>query len=155
MLEPASDQRLSSEQTELGTSLFRAPNNAPAQASVLIVDDYPLLRFAVISLLKEEPYFGTCIEAASAAEAMEELRERMPLAALVDVSLPGASGIDLVKMIRAQWPNLPILVFSLFKEIPFMQFDHLRRGPMATFMKSEAPLGFRLTERLQSPRLRL
>src|SRR5215203_6889271 len=84
--------------------------------SILVVDDHPIFRHALTDLLGSESDLMVCAEAANAAEALDAMRTTNPDAAVIDVSLPGANGIELVKMMRAEQPNLPILMLSLFEE---------------------------------------
>ena len=78
-----------------------------------------------------------CGEAGDAAEAMEIIRKLHPDLAIVDLSLPGANGIELIKNIRAEFPRLSILVLSMHDESLYA-LRALRAGAHGYVMKHEA-----------------
>src|SRR5207244_12977246 len=84
-----------------------------------------------------EADFAVCGEAGNAAEAMEVIRKLDPDMAIVDLSLPGANGIELIKNIRAEFPKLPILVLSMHDESLYA-LRALRAGAEGYVMKHEA-----------------
>ena len=75
-------------------------------------------------------------EAGSAAEALTALRSLKPDAAIIDISLPGTDGLELTKMIRAERPDLPILVLSMHDESLYAE-RVLRAGANGYLMKQE------------------
>src|SRR5947207_15563497 len=90
--------------------------DSPGAKRIVIVDDHPLFRKGLEQLIHSDGAFAVCGEAGSAAEAMEVIRKLHPDLATVDLSLPGANGIELIKNIRAAFPKLPILVLSIHGE---------------------------------------
>src|SRR5437899_909406 len=88
----------------------------PEAKRLLIVDDHPLFRKGLEELIHSDANFAVCGEADNAAEAMEVIRKLHPDMAIVDLSLPGANGIELIKNIRAEFPSLPVLVLSMHDE---------------------------------------
>src|SRR4029453_8309580 len=82
----------------------------PDAKRIVIVDDNPLFRKCLEELIPSDGSFAVLGEAGNAAKAMEVIRKLNPDLAIVDLSLPGANGIELIKNIRAEFPKLPILV---------------------------------------------
>ncbi len=119
-------------------STNKNPKCDPADAKrIVIVDDHPLFRKGLEQLIHSDGTFAVCGEAGSAAEAMEVIRKIMPDLLIVDVSLPGANGIELIKNIRAEFPKLPILVLSMHDESLYA-LRALRAGAQGYVMKQEA-----------------
>jgi two-component system, cell cycle sensor histidine kinase and response regulator CckA len=82
--------------------------------SILVVDDFGVVRKIAFRLLSESGY--RVFEAGSASEALEVLSTaRQPISlAIVDVILPEVSGVDLVKLVREQWPTTRVIFMSAF-----------------------------------------
>src|ERR1700752_2430193 len=99
-------------------SANKKPRSDPPEAKrIVIVDDHPLFRKGLAELIhSEKNHLAVCGEAGDAAEAMEGMRKLNPDLAIVDLSLPGANGIELIKNVRAEFPRLPILVLSMHDE---------------------------------------
>src|SRR6266853_5421881 len=115
------------------------PKGDPPEAKrIVIVDDHPLFRKGLTELIhSEKNHFAVCGEAGNAAEAMEVIRRLNPELAIVDLSLPGANGIELIKNVRAEFPKLPILVLSMHDESLYA-LHALRAGAEGYVMKHEA-----------------
>jgi two-component system invasion response regulator UvrY len=79
---------------------------------VLIVDDHPIVRRALRELLSDEFHGAAFGEASDARQALELLRKKEWDVALLDITLPVQSGLDLLKELKAEWPKLPVLVLS-------------------------------------------
>src|SRR5436305_545224 len=115
------------------------PKGAPAKAKrIIIVDDHPLFRKGLEQLINSsEDGFRICGEAGDAAEGMTTIRQLKPELVIVDLSLPGANGIELVKNIRAEFPKLPVLILSMHDESLYA-LRALRAGAQGYVMKQEA-----------------
>src|SRR5438094_5031532 len=109
----------------------------PDAKRIVIVDDHPLFRKGLDQLIHSDGDFAVCGEAENAAEAMEVIRKLNPDLAIVDLSLPGANGIELIKNIRAEFSKLPILVLSMHDESLYA-VRALRAGADGYVMKHEA-----------------
>jgi len=109
----------------------------PEAKRIVIVDDHPLFRKGLEQLINSENGFAICGEAGNAAEAMEVIRKLNPDLAIVDLSLPGANGIELIKNIRSEFSVLPILVLSMHDESLYA-LRALRAGAEGYVMKHEA-----------------
>ena len=109
----------------------------PVKSSVLIVDDHPLVRLGLVDLINAEADLAVCCEAASSLAALRMMRMCPPNAAIVDISLPGINGIELIKIMKAELPKLPILVLSMYDEERYA-LRSLRAGALGYLTKSEA-----------------
>src|ERR1700747_723790 len=109
----------------------------PEAKRLLIVDDHPLFRKGLEELIHPDANSAVWGEADNRAEAMEVIRKLHPDMAIVDLSLPGANGIELIKNIRAEFPSLPILVLSMHVESLYA-LRALRAGAEGYVMKHEA-----------------
>ena len=109
----------------------------PEAKRIVIVDDHPLFRKGLEQLIHSDSAFAVCGEANNASEAMDVIRKLNPDLAIVDLSLPGANGIELIKNIRAEFPKLPILVLSMHDESLYA-LRALRAGAEGYVMKHEA-----------------
>ena len=92
-----------------------------ATRRLLVVDDHPITRRGLAELLAHEPDLTVAGHAASAAEALTLLRAAAFDLAVVDVSLRGVSGIDLLKDLKIHWPRMPVLVFSTHDELLYAE----------------------------------
>src|SRR6184192_806079 len=111
--------------------------DSPEAKRIVIVDDHPLFRKGLQELIHSDSSFVVCGEAGNASEAMEVIRKLRPDIVIVDLSLPGANGIELIKNIRAEFPKLPILVLSMHDESLYA-LRALRAGAEGYVMKHEA-----------------
>lgn len=114
------------------------PGGTPRQTRIVVVDDHPLVRLGFAQLLSDEEDLTVCGEAESAAEALELVEEVEPDLLVVDISLKGTSGLELIKQVRARRPHLPMLVCSMHDESLFAE-RALRAGARGYVGKREAP----------------
>src|SRR5258708_5857068 len=80
-----------------------------APRRVLLVDDHPAFRRGVAALISEEPDLVICGEASTAPMALEAMRRLKPDIAIIDISMPGTNGLELIKLMLAEEPKLHIL----------------------------------------------
>ena len=104
---------------------------------VVLVDDHPVLRKGLARLIDSKEGFVVCGEASSAIEAMALIRELKPHLAIVDIGLPGASGIELTKSIRAEFPDMPVLILSMHEDALYAT-RALRAGATGYIVKQDA-----------------
>ena len=114
----------------------RAPAE-PAAKRILIVDDHPVFRRGMAALLSEKAEFTVCGEAEDAASALAAMRLSAPDAVLMDISMPGTNGIELIKLMLAESPKLTILIVSMHDESLYA-LRALRAGARGYVMKAEA-----------------
>jgi DNA-binding NarL/FixJ family response regulator len=113
-------------------------NETPARRRVLIVDDHPIFRAGLTGLVNLESELTVCGEAHDAAQAMQALEKLKPDLVLLDMSLPGKSGLELLKDIRALAPQTPVLIISMHDETLFAE-RVIRAGGRGYIMKQEGP----------------
>jgi DNA-binding NarL/FixJ family response regulator len=104
---------------------------------ILIVDDHPLMRKGLAMTLDAEMDLSVVGQIATAEEAMEKLDDLNPDLAVVDISLPGMGGLELVKHLQAMYPNLRTLVVSRHDESLYAE-RAIRAGARGYIMKLEA-----------------
>src|SRR5215204_6577968 len=109
---------------------------AQQKSRILIVDDHPLFREGLQQLVDRDPELAVCGEASSAAEALQAVPRLKPDLILVDISLGGTSGIELIKHIKTDYEELPVLVVSMHDESLYAE-RALRAGAMGYVMKHE------------------
>ena len=83
---------------------------------VLVADDHAIIRDGLRKILADTDDLVVAGEAANGNQALEKVRERDWDMAILDLSMPGRSGIELIKLIKAERPKLPILIFSMHPE---------------------------------------
>ena len=84
--------------------------------SILIVDDEQPARDRLRRLVEALPGFEVTGEAASATAALDSIRQLEPDVLLLDISMPGISGLDVLKQIKNEKPKLPVLILSVYPE---------------------------------------
>jgi DNA-binding NarL/FixJ family response regulator len=107
-----------------------------SRKNILIVDDHPIVRQGIRSLLQQEPDLHIAGEAESAGRALTLLRAESVDAAIIDISLKGTDGLELTKAVRAEFPHLPVLILSMLDETMYAE-RALRSGANGYLMKQE------------------
>ena len=105
---------------------------------ILIVDDHAVVRRGLRALISDEFQGAVFGEASDARQALEQLRKNEWDIALLDLALPGKSGLDLLKELKAEWPRLPVLVLSGSHEDQFA-IRVLKAGAGGYMTKASAP----------------
>ena len=103
---------------------------------VLIVDDHPIVRQGLRSLVDQEDDLKVCGEAGNAGDAMDAIARLKPDLLLVDISLKGPDGLELTKSVRSLSDDLPILIVSMHDETLYAE-RVLRAGANGYIMKEE------------------
>jgi DNA-binding NarL/FixJ family response regulator len=104
---------------------------------VIIVDDHPIFRMGMGELLNQEDDFDVCGLAEDIASARKIIAEQSPDLAIVDITLGGDNGLDLVKEISARKQSLSVLVLSMHDEQVWAE-RAIRAGAKGYIMKKEA-----------------
>lgn len=107
------------------------------RARVMLVEDHPVMRHGLATLINDEPDMEVCVGAASAEETMRLLPEAKPDVVIVDISLGQDSGLDLIKRLHAERPGLTMLALSMHDEALYAE-RALRAGARGYIMKNEA-----------------
>jgi DNA-binding NarL/FixJ family response regulator len=101
---------------------------------VLIVDDHPIVRDGLITIIDHDKDLTVCGEADEPQEALKAISELRPDVVIVDITLKNSDGIELTKSIKARYPRLPVIVLSIHDESVYAE-RALRAGAQAYLMK--------------------
>jgi DNA-binding NarL/FixJ family response regulator len=110
--------------------------SASRPARVLLVDDHPVVRLGLSKLIQGEADLSVCGEAEDVAGALVQLRSTRPDLVILDISLRGASGLELLKSIRAQGIQVKVLVASIHDESLYA--DRVLRAGAMGYISKEA-----------------
>jgi DNA-binding NarL/FixJ family response regulator len=103
--------------------------------NIFIVDDHPVFVRGIRQVLEQEPDFKVCGNAASAPEALSAIEKLKPDFIIMDVSINGSNGIELMKTLRGHSPGLPVLFLSMHDEDIYAE-RALRAGARGYLMKA-------------------
>lgn len=104
---------------------------------VFLVDDHPIVRQGLTLMINQEPDLAVCGEAEEMHSALQAIQNSRPDIMIVDISLTGPDGLELLKAIRHQHANLPVLILSMHHESMYAE-RALRAGANGYIMKQEA-----------------
>lgn len=105
---------------------------------ILIADDHPIVRRGLKEMINDETDMKVECEASSAAEVLNELRNQKIDVIILDISMPGKSGLDLIADLKKEFPGKPILVLSALAEEIFAKRT-LKIGAQGFLNKESAP----------------
>jgi two-component system invasion response regulator UvrY len=105
---------------------------------ILITDDHPVVRLGLIKILEEASDIVVSGEAGSGSELMNCLHQNEYDVILLDISLPGRNGLDLLKEIKIMKPNIPVLILSIHPEEQYA-LRALKLGAAGYLTKSSVP----------------
>jgi DNA-binding NarL/FixJ family response regulator len=122
---------------EADTNMIAAAPPLPdAKSRIFIVDDHTMFREGLRQLIEREPDLTVCGDAAGAEEALRSIEELKPDLAIVDLSLSGSTGIELIKTLKNKYTDLPVLVVSMHEESLYAE-RALHAGANGYVMKHE------------------
>jgi DNA-binding NarL/FixJ family response regulator len=104
--------------------------------TVFIVDDHPLVREWLANLINRQADLKVCGGVSGAPEAMEQVGILKPDVGIVDISLEGVSGLDLIKRIRSSFPRVAVVVYSMHDETLYAERS-IRAGARGYVMKRD------------------
>jgi DNA-binding NarL/FixJ family response regulator len=110
---------------------------SPAKARVMLVEDHPVVRLGLANLIDDEPDLVVCGLAGTSAEAIKLIAELQPDVVVVDIALNDESGLDLIKQLSEERPQLPLIALSMHDESLYAE-RALRAGAKGYVMKKEA-----------------
>lgn len=113
---------------------LRAAQDTAFRKKILVVDDHPIVLFGLSQLINQQPDLEICGEAIDASQAMKQVELVKPDLAIVDISLEGKSGMELIKDLQAVHPEVLILVLSMHDEGLYAERS-LRAGARGYVMK--------------------
>lgn len=111
--------------------------SASKKSKVFVVDDHPIVRQGLALLINREADLIVCGEAEDAHIAVQAIATAKPDILVVDISLNGPDGLDLLKDARTRYPELPVLILSMHDESIYAE-RALRAGAQGYIMKQEA-----------------
>lgn len=121
----------------ISTALPAIPGASSGTIAVVIVDDHPIVRKGIVQLIAQEQGFRVVGEAAGADQALATIRATRPDVAIVDLTLTGMSGLELIKAVRTEGLAIALLVVSMHDERVYAE-RCLRQGANGYVMKEEA-----------------
>jgi DNA-binding NarL/FixJ family response regulator len=104
---------------------------------VLVADDHAIVRTGIRHVLESEPGFDVVGEAATGAEAIEAARKLRPDVVVLDISMPGASGLSVVGELRRSVPEARVLILSMHDNTEYV-LESLRTGAHGYLLKDTA-----------------
>jgi len=104
------------------------------EKKIFIIDDHEIVRYGLKQLINNEPNMVICGEADCESTALENIKKTNPDFLIVDISLDGVDGIELIKIIKLNYKNMPILCLSMHDEKLFAE-RALRAGAGGYLMK--------------------
>jgi RNA polymerase sigma factor (sigma-70 family) len=105
---------------------------------VLLVDDHPAIRAGLRLLLRQAVGIEIVAEAADGRAALRAIAEHQPQVVLLDISMPGATGLEVVAQVRRDWPEVRVLILSVHKEEELI-VQALRAGAAGYLLKDAGP----------------
>lgn len=105
---------------------------------ILVADDHAIVREGLKQILADVSDMTVCDEAASGAETLEKIRKGEYDVVLLDISMPGRSGLEVLKDIKAEHPKQPVLILSMHAEEQYA-VRALRAGASGYLTKASAP----------------
>lgn len=114
------------------------PENTPdKQIKVVLVEDHPMFRERIAQLINKDLQMTVCGEAENTTDAMRIILEMKPDIAIVDITLTGSSGLELIKDMQSQGIEVPVLVLSMHDELLYAE-RALRAGAKGYITKNQA-----------------
>ena len=108
-----------------------------AKATVVLVEDHPMFRERLAELINKEPDLEVCGEADNIRDGFDLITQRGAQVAIIDISLQGASGLELLKNLKAASVTIPVLILSMHDESLYAE-RALRAGARGYITKNEA-----------------
>lgn len=115
---------------------MRGPRHSVSPSRVFIVDDHPMMRLGLGQFLTQDGDLCICGEAPDAAAALKGIERIRPDLVLLDITLEGRSGLDLLRDLRLRFPGIPVLVHSMHDEMIYAE-RALAAGARGYLMKQE------------------
>lgn len=109
------------------------------KATILLVDDHVLVRAGIRSLIDQLDQFCVVAEASDPAAAMRALAQAVPDIVLTDIAMGSSSGLDLVRELKRQYPQVATMILSMHASEE-MVTEALRQGASAYLLKESAPV---------------
>ena len=112
-------------------------NSAQKKFTIMIVDDHPIFCLGMAALINKEPDLVVCGNEDTAEKAWTAIKKKQPDLVILDISLKESNGIDLLETIAGEYPDLPILMLSMYDESLYAE-RALIAGARGYIMKQRA-----------------
>ena len=106
--------------------------------NILIADDHSVVRAGLKQILSGISDVDIVDEASNARETIDKIRKNSYSVVVLDISMPGKSGLDALKEIKSEWPDLPVLILSMYPEDQYA-IRVLKSGASGYLTKESAP----------------
>jgi DNA-binding NarL/FixJ family response regulator len=105
---------------------------------VLLADDHIIVRAGLRRIIEDAGDMTVVAEAADGGEAIRRIHETLPDVAVVDISMPGLDGLEVISQVRVHYPKMPILVLTMHEEEQYV-VRAIGAGAMGYITKRSAP----------------
>ncbi|PKN05611.1 MAG: DNA-binding response regulator [Deltaproteobacteria bacterium HGW-Deltaproteobacteria-9] len=105
---------------------------------ILIADDHPIVRAGFKQVISDTPDLIVADEAGNGQEVLQYLKKKKYDVVLLDISMPGKNGLEILKDLKADYPKLPVLILSIYPEEQYA-IRALRAGAAGYLTKASAP----------------
>jgi len=105
---------------------------------VLLADDHSIVRAGLRRIVEESGDMEVIAEAADGREAIRHVRDTLPDVAVIDISMPGLDGLEVVSQLHVHYPDLPILILTMHEEGQYV-VRAIQAGAMGYLTKQSAP----------------
>lgn len=106
------------------------------RVNIFLVEDHPIFRLGLRDLIEQEAGFYVCGEAENVGSAWNKIRADLPDLVIIDISLAGRNGLELTKLLKNEYPELPTLMLSMHEEALYAE-RALQAGARGYIMKHE------------------
>jgi len=105
---------------------------------VLLADDHSIVRAGLRRIIEESGDMEVMAEASDGREAIEQIHQELPDVAVIDISMPGLDGLEVVSQLGVHYPQLPILILTMHEEGQYV-VRAIEAGAMGYITKQSAP----------------
>ena len=104
---------------------------------ILVVDDHTIVREGTARMLELSPEVRVVGQAGSAREGLDKIRELQPEIVLMDIKMPGINGIDATRLIKQEWPEIEVIVLSMYDEEEYV-VEAVKAGATGYLLKDSS-----------------
>lgn len=125
-------------QAALGPLLCWASREGGTVIRILLADDHSIVRAGLLRIIEETPDITVCAEAADGREAIQKVHDSQPDVAVLDISMPGLDGLEVIHQLALYYPKLPMLILTVHEEEQYI-WRALKAGARGYVTKRSAP----------------
>ena len=105
---------------------------------VLLADDHSIVRAGLRRIIEDSGDMAVVAEASDGTEAIQRIHEALPDVAVIDISMPGPDGLEVISQVRSHYPKMPILILTMHEEEQYVT-RAIGAGAMGYMTKRSAP----------------